>query len=600
MDTSQIRNFCIIAHIDHGKSTLADRLLEETKTLSKKEMKSQVLDSMDLERERGITIKSHPIQMKYVDSNKKEFTFNLIDTPGHVDFTYEVSRSLAACEGALLLVDAVQGVEAQTVSNTYLALENDLTIIPVINKVDLPSARVDVVEEQLIELIGCEKSEIIPVSAKTGKGLENIFDAIIQKIPAPEDRSNNPLRAMIFDSVHDNYKGAIPYIRVFDGAIKPGDKAKFFAHNKEYDITEVGHFVLKQMPSKELKAGDVGYFLASIRDVSHILPGDTVTSKNTSELDPLPGFKDIKPMVFSGLYPSDADDYDQLRMALEKLKLNDASLLFEPETSEALGFGFRCGFLGLLHMEIIQERLEREFDIALVTTTPNVRYKIEIKNGEMIEVDTPSKMPPTGEIQSILEPYVSAEIITPKDYIGGIMTLCQKKRGIYKNTNYLTADKAQLHYELPLGEIIFDFFDKLKSTTKGYASLDYHLNDYVSGDLKKLDILINHEPVDALSIIIHAEDAYHRGVALCSKLKELIPRQMFDVPIQAALGNKVISRSTVKAVKKNVTAKCYGGDITRKRKLWEKQKEGKKRMKSIGKVEIPQEALLAVLQIDSD
>ena len=600
MDTSQIRNFCIIAHIDHGKSTLADRLLEETKTLSKKEMKSQVLDSMDLERERGITIKSHPIQMKYVDSNKKEFTFNLIDTPGHVDFTYEVSRSLAACEGTLLLVDAVQGVEAQTVSNTYLALENDLTIIPVINKVDLPSARVDVVKEQLMELIGCEKSEIISVSAKTGKGLENIFDAIIQKIPAPEDRSNNPLRAMIFDSVHDNYKGAIPYIRVFDGVIKPGDKAKFFAHNREYDITEVGHFVLKQMPSKELKAGDVGYFLASIRDVSHILPGDTVTSKNTSELDPLPGFKDIKPMVFSGLYPSDADDYDQLRMALEKLKLNDASLLFEPETSEALGFGFRCGFLGLLHMEIIQERLEREFDIALVTTTPNVRYKIEIKNGEMIEVDTPSKMPPTGEIQSILEPYVSAEIITPKDYIGGIMTLCQKKRGIYKNTNYLTADKAQLHYELPLGEIIFDFFDKLKSTTKGYASLDYHLNDYVSGDLKKLDILINHEPVDALSIIIHAEDAYHRGVALCSKLKELIPRQMFDVPIQAALGNKVISRSTVKAVKKNVTAKCYGGDITRKRKLWEKQKEGKKRMKSIGKVEIPQEALLAVLQIDSD
>ena len=600
MDTSQIRNFCIIAHIDHGKSTLADRLLEETKTLSKKEMKSQVLDSMDLERERGITIKSHPIQMKYVDSNKKEFTFNLIDTPGHVDFTYEVSRSLAACEGTLLLVDAVQGVEAQTVSNTYLALENDLTIIPVINKVDLPSARVDVVKEQLMELIGCEKSEIISVSAKTGKGLENIFDAIIQKIPPPKDRSNNPLRAMIFDSVHDNYKGAIPYIRVFDGVIKPGDKAKFFAHNREYDITEVGHFVLKQMPSKELKAGDVGYFLASIRDVSHILPGDTVTSKNTSELDPLPGFKDIKPMVFSGLYPSDADDYDQLRMALEKLKLNDASLLFEPETSEALGFGFRCGFLGLLHMEIIQERLEREFDIALVTTTPNVRYKIEIKNGEMIEVDTPSKMPPTGEIQSIFEPYVSAEIITPKDYIGGIMTLCQKKRGIYKNTNYLTADKAQLHYELPLGEIIFDFFDKLKSTTKGYASLDYHLNDYVSGDLKKLDILINHEPVDALSIIIHAEDAYHRGVALCSKLKELIPRQMFDVPIQAALGNKVISRSTVKAVKKNVTAKCYGGDITRKRKLWEKQKEGKKRMKSIGKVEIPQEALLAVLQIDSD
>ncbi|MED5248106.1 MAG: translation elongation factor 4 [Candidatus Neomarinimicrobiota bacterium] len=600
MNTSQIRNFCIIAHIDHGKSTLADRLLEETKTLSKKDMKSQVLDSMDLERERGITIKSHPIQMKYTHSNKTEYIFNLIDTPGHVDFTYEVSRSLAACEGTLLLVDAVQGVEAQTVSNTYLALENDLVIIPVINKVDLPSARIDLVEQQLMELIGCEKSDIVSVSAKTGQGIEDIFDAIIQKVPAPKDLSDKPLRAMIFDSVHDNYKGAIPYIRVFDGVIKTGDKAKFFAHNKEYDITEVGHFVLKQMPAKELKAGDVGYFLGSIRDVSHILPGDTVTSKNNPSTEPLPGFKDIKPMVFSGLYPSDTDDYDQLRMALEKLKLNDASLLFEPETSEALGFGFRCGFLGLLHMEIIQERLEREFDIALVTTTPNVRYKIENKNGEMIEVDTPSKMPPTGEIQSILEPYVSAEIITPKDYIGGIMTLCQKKRGIYKNTSYLTSDKAQLHYELPLGEIIFDFYDKLKSTTKGYASLDYHLNEFVSGDLKKLDILINHEPVDALSIITHAEDAYHRGVALCSKLKELIPRQMFDVPIQAALGNKVISRSTVKAIKKNVTAKCYGGDITRKRKLWEKQKEGKKRMKSIGKVEIPQEALLAVLQIDSD
>jgi len=600
MKTSLIRNFCIIAHIDHGKSTLADRLLEETQTLSKKEMKSQVLDSMDLERERGITIKSHPIQMKYQHTDKYEYVFNLIDTPGHVDFSYEVSRSLAACEGALLLVDAVQGVEAQTVSNTYLAIENDLTIIPVINKVDLPSARVDVVKDQLVELIGCNDDEIVSVSAKTGEGIQNIFNAIIDQIPPPADQSDKPLRAMIFDSVHDNYKGAIPYIRIFDGSIKPGQKAKFFAHDKVYDITEVGHFVLKQMPAKELKSGDVGYFLASIRDVSHILPGDTITNQSSEKLEPLPGFKEIKPMVFSGLYPSDADDYDQLRMALEKLKLNDASLLFEPETSEALGFGFRCGFLGLLHMEIIQERLEREFDITLVTTTPNVRYKIEVKNGEMIEVDTPSKMPASGEIQSILEPYVSAEIITPKDYIGGIMTLCQKKRGVYKNTNYLTSDKAQLHYELPLGEIIFDFYDKLKSTTKGYASLDYHLNNYVAGDLKKLDILINHEPVDALSIITHTDDAYHRGVALCSKLKELIPRQMFDVPIQAALGNKVISRSTVKAIKKNVTAKCYGGDITRKRKLWEKQKEGKKRMKSIGKVEIPQEALLAVLQIDSD
>tara|TARA_B100001996_G_scaffold43780_1_gene31610 strand:+ start:4951 stop:6753 length:1803 start_codon:yes stop_codon:yes gene_type:complete len=600
MSTNHLRNFCIIAHIDHGKSTLADRLLEETKTLSKKEMKSQVLDSMDLERERGITIKSHPIQMKYTDSKKNDFVFNLIDTPGHVDFTYEVSRSLAACEGTLLLVDAVQGVEAQTVSNAYLAIDNDLTIIPVINKVDLPSARVDIVTEQLIELIGCEKNDIVSVSAKTGEGIEEIFDAIINRIPAPEDRSDQPLRAMIFDSVHDNYKGAIPYIRIFDGVIRTGEKAKFFAHNHEYDITEVGHFILKQMPAKELRAGDVGYFLGSIRDVSHVLPGDTVTNSNIKNLEPLPGFKDIKPMVFSGLYPSDSDDYDQLRMALEKLKLNDASLIFDPETSEALGFGFRCGFLGLLHMEIIQERLEREFDISLVTTTPNVRYRIENKNGENIEVDTPAKMPPTGEINSILEPFVSAEIITPKEYIGAIMTLCQKKRGIYKNTNYLTSDKAQIHYDLPLGEIIFDFYDKLKSTTKGYASLDYNLKDFVPGDLKKLDILINNEPVDALSIITHTDDAYHRGVALCSKLKELIPRQMFDVPIQAALGNKVISRSTVKALKKNVTAKCYGGDITRKRKLWEKQKKGKKRMKSIGSVEIPQEALLAVLQIDSD
>ncbi len=600
MTTSQIRNFCIIAHIDHGKSTLADRLLEETKTLAKKDMKAQVLDSMDLERERGITIKSHPIQMKYTHTDKEKYIFNLIDTPGHVDFAYEVSRSLAACEGALLLVDAAQGVEAQTVSNTYLALENELTIIPVINKVDLNSARIDEVKGQLIELIGCDEDEIICASAKNGIGIKEIFDAIINKIPPPKDNSDKPVRAMIFDSLHDNYKGAIPYVRVFDGVIKPSDTIQFFSHNTKYDISEVGHFILKQVQAKELKSGDVGYLLASIRDVSHILPGDTITTKENAASKPLPGFKEIKPMVFSGLYPSDSDDYDQLRLALEKLKLNDASLLFEPETSEALGFGFRCGFLGLLHMEIIQERLEREFDLSLVTTTPNVRYKVELKNGEIIDVDTPAKMPRTGEIQSILEPHVSAEIITPKEFIGGIMTLCQKKRGSYINTNYLTADKAQLHYDLPLGEIIFDFYDKLKSTTKGYASLDYHLKDFVLGDLKKLDILINNEPVDALSIITHAEDAYHRGVALCSKLKELIPRQMFDVPIQASLGTKVISRSTVKAIKKNVTAKCYGGDITRKRKLWEKQKEGKKRMKSIGKVEIPQEALLAVLQIDSE
>jgi|TARA_B110000014_G_scaffold262718_1_gene257357 GTP-binding protein LepA len=600
MQISTIRNFCIIAHIDHGKSTLADRLLEETNTLSKKDMKAQVLDSMDLERERGITIKSHPIKMQYTHKDKQTYTFNLIDTPGHVDFTYEVSRSLAACEGVLLLVDAAQGVEAQTVSNTYLAIDSNLTIIPVINKVDLASARVDEVKSQLIELIGCDEEEIVCASAKSGIGIEDVFDAIIDRIPPPEDNSDKPLRAMVFDSIHDNYKGAIPYVRVFEGVLKAGETAKFFSHNTFYDITEVGHFILKQVPSKELRAGDVGYLLGNIRDVSHILPGDTITTKQKPASEALPGFKEIKPMVFSGLYPSDSDDYDQLRIALEKLKLNDASLLFDPETSEALGFGFRCGFLGLLHMEIIQERLEREFDLALVTTTPNVKYKVELRSGEIIEVDTPAKMPPTGEIQSIMEPHVSAEIITPKEFIGNIMTLCQKKRGVYKNTNYISTDKAQLHYDLPLGEIIFDFYDKLKSTSKGYASLDYHLSDYISGDLKKLDILINNETVDALSFITHSNDAYQRGVSMCSKLKELIPRQMFDVPIQAALGNKVISRSTVKMLKKNVTAKCYGGDISRKRKLWEKQKEGKKRMKSIGKVEIPQEALLAVLQIDSD
>ena len=600
MSTVHIRNFCIIAHIDHGKSTLADRLLEETHTLAKKDMKAQVLDSMDLERERGITIKSHPIQMKYTHSDGQHYIFNLIDTPGHVDFTYEVSRSLAACEGALLLVDAVQGVEAQTVSNSYLAIENDLTIIPIINKVDLDSARPEEVTHQIMELIGCEESEIISASAKSGVGIQDMFDAILDRISPPEDRSDRPLRAMIFDSMYDNYKGAIPYLRVFDGVIKPGDTAKFFTHDRQYDVTEVGHFILKQVPAKELRAGDVGYLLGSIRNVSHILPGDTITTKVNPAMEALPGYKEIKPMVFSGLYPSDADDYDQLRTALDKLKLNDASLVYEPETSEALGFGFRCGFLGLLHMEIIQERLEREFDIALVTTSPNVQYKVELRDGSIVEVDTPAKMPSTGDIQAILEPHVSAEIITPKEYIGGIMTLCQKKRGIYKNTNYITADKAQLHYDLPLGEIIFDFYDKLKSITRGYASLDYHISDYVSGDLKKLDILINNEVVDALSMITHSDDTYDRGVALCSKLKELIPRQMFDVPIQAALGQKIISRSTVKAIKKNVTAKCYGGDITRKQKLWKKQKEGKKRMKSIGKVEIPQEALLAVLQIDSD
>jgi len=600
MSTDRIRNFCIIAHIDHGKSTLADRLLEETKTLLKKEMKAQVLDDMDLERERGITIKSHPIQMKYKHSDKQEYILNLIDTPGHVDFSYEVSRSLAACEGVLLLVDAAQGVEAQTVSNAYLAIENDLTLIPVINKVDLPSARIDEVKQQIIELIGCSTNDILKVSAKDGEGLQDILDAVINLIPPPNDNSSEPTRALIFDSMYDNYRGAIPYIRVFDGNVKAGMTAQFFSHSEKYEITEVGHFVMKHIPTKELSAGDVGYVVANIRDVAHIEPGDTLTVKQNLAENRLSGYKKIKPMVFSGLYPADADDFEQLRLALDKLKLNDASLLYEPETSGALGFGFRAGFLGLLHMEIIQERLEREFNLDLVTTSPNVRYKVKLNSDEIIDVDTPAKMPHGNDINGVMEPFVDAEIITPKEYIGGIMTLCQKKRGIYKTTNYLSSEKAQLHYELPLAEIIFDFYDKLKSISKGYASFDYELIEFRIGNLKKLDILIHSEPVDALSIICHTEDAYHRGNALCRKLKELIPRQMFEVAIQASLGSKVIARTTVKAVKKNVTAKCYGGDISRKRKLWEKQKKGKKRMKMIGKVEVPQEALLAVLQIDSE
>ena len=553
---------------------------------------------MDLERERGITIKSHPIQIQYKHNDGKTYILNLIDTPGHVDFSYEVSRSLAACEGALLLVDAAQGVEAQTVSNTYLAIENNLQIIPIVNKVDLPSAQIEDVTRQIIELIGCDKNEIILASAKNGLGVDKIFEAIVNRVTPPNDNIELSPRALIFDSTYDNYRGAIPYVRVVDGVLKAGSTARFFGHQHEYEITEVGHFIMKMIKSDELRAGDVGYVIANIREVSHILPGDTLIIKKNQSDEPLPGFKHIKPMVFSGLYPSDSDHYNQLRSALDKLKLNDASLIYEPETSEALGFGFRCGFLGLLHMEIIQERLEREFEVNLVTTTPNARYLIIRKDGSEIEVDTPAKMPASSYIEKIKEPYMSCEIVTPTDYIGNIMKLCQSKRGIYKNTNYLTKEKAQLHYDLPLAEIIFDFYDKLKSISRGYASFDYAFSDYRDGKLMKLDILLNGDVVDALSIITHSEDAYDRGVALCSKLKELIPRQLFDVPIQASLGTKVIARSTVKALKKNVTAKCYGGDITRKRKLWEKQKKGKKRMKSIGKIIIPQEALLAVLQID--
>ena len=595
-----IRNFCIIAHIDHGKSTLADRLLEETKTLSKQDMKDQVLDSMDLERERGITIKSHPIRMEYKHDDGVTYILNLIDTPGHVDFSYEVSRSLAACEGALLLVDAAQGVEAQTVSNTYLAVENDLTVIPIINKVDLQSAMVDDVKIQIMELIGCEEGDIIEASAKNGIGIPDIFKAIVKRIDPPKDNIDQRSRALIFDSMYDNYRGAIPYVRVFDGVLRPGMTAQFFAHDIEYEITETGYFIMEKVKSSELRSGDVGYIMASIRDMGHIEPGDTITVKENRADQELSGYKKIKPMVFSGLYPAEADDYDQLRQALEKLKLNDASLEFTPETSEALGFGFRCGFLGLLHMEIIQERLEREFDLDLVTTTPNVVYQVHTRSGQVLTVDTPAKMPATGDIDDILEPIVSAEILTPKDYIGSIMTLCQKKRGVYRTTHYLSPEKALLHYDLPLGEIIFDFYDKLKSISSGYASFDYEFKEFAKASLQKLDILIHSEPVDALSIICHSDNAYHRGVALCSKLKELIPRQMFEVAIQAALNNRIIARTTVRALKKNVTAKCYGGDITRKRKLWEKQKKGKKRMKMIGKVEVPQEALLAVLQVEND
>jgi len=595
-----IRNFCIIAHIDHGKSTLADRLLEETKTLSNQDMKDQVLDSMELERERGITIKSHPIRMEYKHDDGVTYILNLIDTPGHVDFSYEVSRSLAACEGALLLVDAAQGVEAQTVSNTYLAIENDLTVIPIINKVDLQSAMVDDVKIQIMELIGCEDGDIIEASAKNGIGIPDIFKAIVNRIDPPKNNLDERTRALIFDSMYDNYRGAIPYVRVFDGVLKPGMTAQFFAHGIEYEITETGYFIMEKVKSKELHSGDVGYIMASIRDMGHIEPGDTITVKENRADQELPGYKKIKPMVFSGLYPADADDYDQLRQALEKLKLNDASLEFTPETSDALGFGFRCGFLGLLHMEIIQERLEREFNLDLVTTTPNVVYQVHTRSGQILTVDTPAKMPATGDIDDILEPIVSAEILTPKDYIGSIMTLCQKKRGVYRTTHYLSPEKALLHYDLPLGEIIFDFYDKLKSISSGYASFDYEFKEFEKASLQKLDILIHSEPVDALSTICHSDNAYQRGVALCSKLKELIPRQMFEVAIQAALNNRIIARTTVRALKKNVTAKCYGGDITRKRKLWEKQKKGKKRMKMIGKVEIPQEALLAVLQVEND
>ena len=590
--TKPIRNFCIIAHIDHGKSTLADRLLEHTGTISKKKMQDQVLDNMELERERGITIKSHSIRIDY-----NGHILNLIDTPGHVDFTYEVSRTLSASEGALLIVDAAQGIEAQTVTNYLLAIDNDLEIIPVINKVDLPNADIENVTSQIIELVGCSKDDILLASAKTGEGIEDILTTIINKIPPPDEPKNEEFKGLIFDSIYDRYRGVVSYVRVYEGSLKKGSRIKFFAHNTHYDVDEVGHFVIERKKADSIKAGEVGYIIANVRDIEHVLAGDTVTNFNKPCKNPLPGFQKIKPMVFSGLFPSDAGDYDDLRTALEKLKLNDASLSFEPEVSDALGFGYRCGFLGLLHMEIIQERLEREFDLSIVTTSPNVKYLANLKDGSQVEVQRPALLPEPKFLESLMEPIVTAEILTPVDYIGNVMKICEEKRGKYKSTQYLSKSKVQLIYELPLGEILFDFYDKMKSGSKGYASFDYTFKEYQTSKLDKLDILINKEPVDALSMICAKKDSYHRGLALCQKLKELIPRHQIQIPIQASIGSRVIARTNIAPFRKNVTEKLYGGDVTRKNKLLQKQKKGKKRMRMIGRVEVPQEALLAVLKI---
>ena len=595
---NNIRNFCIIAHIDHGKSTIADGLLVHTGTITEREIKAQVLDNMDLERERGITIKSHAIQMNYNAKDGNKYILNLIDTPGHVDFSYEVSRSLAACEGALLVVDAAQGVEAQTISNLYLAIDAGLEIIPVINKIDLPSAMIDTVKNQIIDLIGCDESTILLASAKAKIGIEDILENVVTRVPPPKGDSDAPLQALIFDSVFDAYRGAIAYIRVFNGTIKEKDLLRFFAHDTNYLAEEVGILRLNKIRTKELSAGNVGYLIGGIKDVHDTKVGDTVTHKREGAAEPLPGYKEIKPMVYSGLYPTDSDDYEDLRDALDKFRLNDSALVFIPETSAALGFGFRCGFLGMLHMEIVQERLEREFDQSIVTTLPNVEYIVYKKNGVKVIVDNPAHMPEVGEIERIEEPFMKAQIVTPSEYVGNIMKLAMEKRGVYKNTTYLDPTRADLQFEFPLSEIIFDFYDKLKSTSRGYASFDYEYIGYRESELVKLDIMLNGEKVDALSIIVHKSKAYDWGRKVCTKLKDLIPRQMFEIAVQAAVGTKVISRTTIKALRKNVLAKCYGGDITRKRKLLEKQKEGKKRMKSVGNVEIPQEAYLAVLQLE--
>ena len=598
MSTKKIRNFCIIAHIDHGKSTIADRLIEYTGTLQKREMEAQVLDSMDLERERGITIKAQSVRILYKAQDGEEYTLNLIDTPGHVDFSYEVSRSLAACEGALLVVDAAQGVEAQTLANVYLALEHDLEIIPVINKIDLPSADPDRVKHEIEDIIGLDASEAVLCSAKSGIGIPDILEAIVNKVPAPPDKSDQPTRALIFDSRFDSYKGAIAYVRVKEGTIKTKDTIRMMHDKKDFDVTELGIFTPNLVPVQELPCGSVGCIAASIKNVKDCHVGDTVTLANNPASEPLPGYRKAVSMVYCGLYPTESKDYENLRDALEKLQLNDAALEYEAETSLALGFGFRCGFLGLLHMDVIQERLEREYNLTLITTAPSVNYKVYKTNGEMLEVDNPAKLPPPTEIDYIEEPYVKATTIVPKDFVGTIMELSQDKRGEYQSMEYLDETRVSVVYHLPLSEIIYDYFDKLKSATKGYASLDYELIGYKQSPMVKMDILLNGDPVDALSIIVHKDRAATRGRALAEKLKELIPRQMFEIPIQAAVGTKIVARETVKAWRKDVLAKCYGGDISRKRKLLEKQKAGKKRMKSVGSVEIPQEAFMAILKVE--
>jgi GTP-binding protein LepA len=593
------RNFCIIAHIDHGKSTLADRLLERTGAITQRDLvNNQVLDDMDLEQERGITIKLHAVQMQYKHSDGLDYTLNLIDTPGHVDFSYEVSRSLNACEGAILVVDATQGIEAQTISNLYLAIEAGLEIIPVINKVDLASAEVEKVTHSIVDLIGCDPEDIIPASAKSGIGIDEILHAVVNRVPAPKGDPAAPLQALIFDSVFDSYRGAIVYMRVVQGTIREGERIRFFYNGKEFEVEEVGILRLKRFRTKELSAGNVGYLIAGVKTVADTNVGDTITNVKQPADSPLPGYKEVKPMVFSGMYPTVSEEFEELRDALAKLRLNDSSLMYEPETSVALGFGFRAGFLGLLHMEIVQERLEREFGMTIITTVPNVEYFVVLKSGERIVIDNPSMMPEVGKIESVEEPYITAQIITPTEYLGNIMKLCMDRRGVYINTQYIDPTRADVHFELPLSEIIFDFYDKLKSVSRGYASFDYEYKDYRDSDLVKLDILLNAEPVDALSSIVHRSKSYDWGRRYCRKLKDLIPRQMFEVVIQAAIGNKVIARDVVKALRKNVTAKCYGGDISRKRKLLEKQKEGKKRMKQVGAVEVPQEAFLAVLSMD--